>query len=308
MGALDEAKKKWGSAEVISGGNEPAAPIDYSNWAEKFLDRTDERLTGIAEPHFSVFAGVARGLNCVIVVRQTKAACLPWIKLDFPAKPSSIWKIKNSAHTGLVTCSAPHPTHYHDQQLHAWKAGHYVLQTDDEFKLPWTTGVPRGRKVRALYARRFEEVLHHPFYGKPFEPGQVIDPESLLPLTGDYDLMGAFPAPSPKSKALTKVHDADAQPKDVEIVGDTTLLKQRENPYVLKVAETLNEGFSGRPRIMHGSHDLKFDPTENNKDGCSVFTPELAFWISTAKNVEKFYSDIGRLAVLPGPERAGKRG
>lgn len=304
MRPLDKAKQRWGSADVVQGDNEAVDPIDYDKWADKMLDSSDEELTGIASSHFSVFGGVARALECIIVVRQTKPACLPWIKLDFPAKPSEIWKIKNSARTGLVTCASADPSRYRDQQLHAWQAGHYVLEAAEERETRWSLGVKSRGKVRALYARRFEEVLDHPFYGKPYEAGQVIDPDSLLPLTGDYDLMGAFPAASPKSKALVAVHDADAGPKDVEVfAGGGTLLKQRDNPYVMKIVEMLNENFQGRPRIMHGSHDLKFDPTDNNKDGCSVFTPETAFWITTAKKVEEFYSEIGRLAVLPGPER-----
>lgn len=330
-------------AKVIEGGGESPAPIDYTRWMDRPLSATDEELTGIADRHFPAFVEVARRRNSVIVVRQTKAACLPWVKRNYPAKPSAIDKVKNSRRTGLVTCSVDHPRYSFEEQVeHAWEAGYYVLEAAGlepgaglpiRSRMPGALGLqshmpgalPYGPK--SLGQRAFERnsdtsisLLEEPetsnervfrarcrgrrldelFAGPPFEAGQVIDPSTRLPLTGDYDLMGVFPAGNPRGKALTLVHDASAPASATEeIRPGVAALKMRENPYVNAVVADLNALFGGRPRIMHGSHDLKFDPNENNEDGCAVFTPTLAFWIDSDAKVQAFYAEIGRLMQLP---------
>lgn len=334
MSRIDEAKQRWGSAEVLQGEGQGSPNIDLSPWRKDVVLRTEEPKTGIADKHFDVFANVARQRNCVILVRKGKFACVSWIKKDYPAKPSSVWKIKNSKETGLVTCTHGHPKYsYAEQVEHAWQAGYYVLEESADngqpptfgsgkgfFKTPGVLDLARGANAcffrapgplqhlafpsRLLQARRGNTVMALRFPGDRFAIGQVIDPRSLFPLTGDYDLMGVFPMDGPGSKALVMVHNAADQPQDLEQAAPSVLLrKMRDNPYCREIGDLLNARFGGRPRIMHGAHDLKYDPDENNQDGASAFSPESAFYLPSADEVVRFYKQIGRLAFLPRPER-----
>src|SRR5262249_50087206 len=157
-----------------------------------------------------------------------------------------------------------------------------------------------------LRALRWDDLLPDLFPKEQFQIGVVIDPASHLPLTGDYDLMGAFPIDNPGGQALTMVHtDNKRTMKEQAIVmtqtehgradlAMATLTKMRNSPYCTEIAKMLNSGFGGRARIMHGAHDLKYDPRDNNEDGCSVFHPQGAFFLPTAAEVERFYQVIGR--------------
>jgi hypothetical protein len=315
---------------VVQGGGQSAGALDLSNPAQyggQAIDSKQEGRTGIWAPHFEKFLEVAREDNCAIIVRVTKAACVPWIAKRYPAKPSSVWKIKNSPRTGLVTCSDRHPQFsYQEQVEHAWEAGYYVLEEPVRASRPGPSppcgitatptledGTTFG-KIPAplngpeasnhLVARRRQHVLDVQFPKERFEVGQVIDPARLLPLTGDYDLMSVFPVDNAGGKNLVLVHsDADSAKKVEEVAPGVWLRKQRTNPYVTGIANKLNRKF-GDERIMHGAHELKYDPDENNTDGCTVFSPAGAFFLPTADSVNAFIEKIGRLATLPRPERS----
>jgi hypothetical protein len=280
-----------------------------------------------------VFLSVAKAENCIIVVRRTKPACLPWIKKDYPAKPASVWKIKNDPNTGLVTCSHGNSKYTFDEQVkHAWESGHYVLVEEPREKPPEAGGGPGffggynplgqaegnrhaedlayGPPTR-LVARCYHHTMDRQFpKNAEFAPGQVIDPKTGLPLTGDYDLMGVMPMDNPSGKNLVLIHSADDKPMEKEkSVGGALLRKMRDNPYGARIRSKLNEGFGSTPRIMHGAHDLKYDPTENNEDGCIVFSSQLVFFLPTAHEVDKFYQELGRLQFLPNrPEREWRQG
>jgi hypothetical protein len=315
MAKIDDARARWGQAEVHEGGGETPQDVDFSAWRSKALLGDQEHQTGIVARHFATFEMIARKNRAVIMVRKGKQQALRWIKLDYPAKPKEI-KIKTSEATGIVTAT---PGQYDE----VWSAGFFVLEvapppTEDPIKPDWNgrgsfrypsragfgpgTNLPLGHQSRTelpkkpgetemnwtpeLRARRFVQILTPPVPYKRslFEPGQVIDPETGLPVTSDYDLMGVFPLNSPGSKALRESKPGEP--------GGT-------NPYVQKITEELNIGFGGRPRIMHGPHDLRFDPVVENEHGCTVFTPEFAFFIPSSREVQAFYESIGRLNQLP---------
>lgn len=129
MSSLEEARRRWGEAETHAGGGQARPQIDFSPWRNFTVHANEEEKTGIADMHFDAFLQVCRRFNCVIVVRRGKYACVPWIKRDYPAKPLSVWKVKNSKKTGLVTCLSSHPDYsFEDQVIHAWEAGYYVLE------------------------------------------------------------------------------------------------------------------------------------------------------------------------------------
>lgn len=333
MAESTAANPNWHeSARVITGGGLSRPNIDLSQWAHLVLKPQHEERSGIAEKHFAVFLAVAKAENCIIVVRKTKPACLPWIKKNYPAKPASVWKIKNSERSGLVTCSHDNPkVSYTEQVKHAWESQHYVLMSEPRVNPPEAGGglgvfgsynpaglaeanrhadeLAYGPPMR-LVARCYHHTLDRQYpLTTDFEPGQVIDPQTGLPLTGDYDLMGVMPMDNPTGKNLVLIHNADDQPHEKEkSIGGALLRKMRDNPYGKRIAAKLNEGFGSRPRIKHGAHDLKYDPNENNDDGCAVFSPQLSFFLPTAKDVHKFYKELGRLQFLPNqPEREGRQ-
>ena len=73
----------------------------------------------------------------------------------------------------------------------------------------------------------------------------------------------------------------------------------RSNPCAERIFQMLNLRFGGRPRIMHGPHDLKFLPNENNDEGCVVFTPDKqAYFLQRTDDTDEvvdFYEQVGRL-------------
>ena len=115
----DQPNPNWHqSAKVLTGTPDLARPnVDLSKWAYMTLKPQEETTSGIPEKHFAVFLAVAKAENCIIVVRKTKPACLPWIKMNFPAKPASVNKIKTSERTGLVTCSHASPRYSYTEQV-----------------------------------------------------------------------------------------------------------------------------------------------------------------------------------------------
>jgi hypothetical protein len=332
---MAEPNANWHkTAKVFSGPKDLERPnVDLSKWAHMSIKPQDETVAGIPEKHFAVFLAVAKAENCIIVVRKTKPACLPWIKMGFPSKPSSVYKVKTSERTGIVTCSPTNKRYsYAEQVKHAWEANHYVLHLEPRELPPEAAGGlgvfgsynsaglgeanrhadelaygPPMRLVARWYHHRLDK--HFPL-SSSHEQGQVIDPQTGLPLTGDYDLMGVMPMDNPTGQNLVLIHNADDKPVEREAsMGGALLRKMRNNPYGKRIASKLNEGFGSRPRVMHGAHDLKYDPSEDNEDGCAVFSSQLCFFLPTAKDVDNFYKELGRLQNLPNrPERAWRQG
>jgi hypothetical protein len=313
-------------AKVLSGPKDLQRPlVDLSEWSYRVLKPQDETRTGIIEKHYNVFRAVAKAENCIIVVRQTKAACLPWIKMNFPAKPSVISKSKTDPVTGIVTCSHSHEEHSYAEQIkEAWASGHYVLHLEPREKPPEASGGlgvfggynPHGLAMAnrhaedlaygppmRLVARCYHHTLDRIFpLNSDYAEGQVIDPQSGLPLTGDYDLMGVMPMDNPTGKNLVLIHNVNDKPMEKEkSIGAALLRKMRDNPYGKRISAKLNEGF-GMARIQHGAHDLKFDPRVNSgkeEEGCAVFSPQLCFFLPTKSEVDDFYNKLGRLQQLP---------
>ena len=51
--------------------------------------------------------------------------------------------------------------------------------------------------------------------------------------------------------------------------------------------------FGGRPRVMHGPHDLKFPIDEQNDDGCTVFYPSGdVYYLPSVELVKRFYAEV----------------
>lgn len=243
---------------------------------------------------------VSRGVEQLcIAVRKTKPACAKWIDARYPAKPGSLFNVKCSPLTGFVTCVKNHPkgVPYDKQRQEAWDAGYYVLEYLPDPRRPGEMCflAIRGKDHLAYHHFPKEEILHatgETTYGtldKVHQTGQVIDGKSKRPLTGDYDIMWAFPLNNPASTRVHLVGGTEAKGKRDEEDG---LLYDRNNPWIKQLIPKLNEAI-GDQRIMHSFHDLKFRPDEKNDDGCTVFHPAGAFWVKKPQLVE-FSTLIGR--------------
>jgi hypothetical protein len=228
--------------------------------------------SGITRAHFSVFLEVAAEMGVVILVRKGKRACLNWIMRGYPAKPLSINLAKTSARTGKVTCDPGNADVYH-QVLQAQRAGCYVLEPDE-------TNDRALRAVNPMHAEQPELAKEFP-RGTPEmnEPGQVIEPDSGLAFTGDYDLMGVVDL---KPRARAGGGSAAVRPP-------ASTRFDLINPLATLVISKLNGRF-GRRRIMHGPHDLKYRPDEHNRSGCSVFFPDgRVYYLPTVDDLKQFY-------------------
>jgi hypothetical protein len=229
--------------------------------------------SGITSGHFKVFRDVAAETNTIILVRKCNRAALRWIELGYPPKPMSVSLAKTSRRTGKVTCdggNAPKP----EQCRQVYQAGHYTL-------------VLKEQKAAAL--RPVNPLASRPELPKEFpvestemnEEGQVIDAESGLPMTADYDLMGVIDAATLQRPVAPNAGSAPA--RRPQVVFDRT------NPLSTMIIAKLNCRF-GRRRITHGPHDLRYRVDENNEAGCAVFYPDRRIYhLPSVSDLKEFY-------------------
>lgn len=228
--------------------------------------------SAITTAHYRVFQEVARELDVIILVRKGKKSCLPWIQRGYPAKPLSINLAKTNPRTGKVTCEQG-PCDVYQQVLQAHKAGCYVLERDENSDHNLRASNPMHPEQPEL-AKEFQR-------GTPEmnEPGQVIEPDSGLAYTGDYDLMGVI--------------DVSKQGRPDGAAGSSAPRPgpryERTNPLATLAISKLNGRF-GRRRIMHGPHDLKYRPDEHNAGGCTAFYPDgRVYYLPTVDDLKQFY-------------------
>ncbi|HLK69453.1 MAG TPA: hypothetical protein VKU19_38745 [Bryobacteraceae bacterium] len=120
------------------------------------------------------------------------------------------------------------------------------------------------------------------------EPGQVIDPKSLKPVVGDYDLMGVF---SPKNPGQNiTLHSVDGNP-----------VANRTSPPVDTFSASVNEKFD-QPRVLHGAQDQY----KGFRKGATVFHPNgRVEFLPTEADVQAFYKRMGRETIQGSYPRPG---
>jgi hypothetical protein len=224
---------------------------------------------GITAGHFKVFRDVAGETNTIILVRKCNRAALRWIELGYPPKPMSVSLAKTSRRTGKVTCDGgPAPKPEQVGQVH--RAGHYTL----------TMKAPKASVLKPVNPLASRPELPKEFLVESTEmneEGQVIDSESGLPMTADYDLMGVVDASTLQRPV------ADRKPGRANVVFDRT------NLLATTIIAKLNCRF-GRRRITHGPHDLRYRVDENNEAGCAVFYPDRRLYhLPTVSDLKEFY-------------------
>jgi hypothetical protein len=308
--AIDRAKAAWGANTSLIQGHK-----------SELMERNNYLRTGITNRHFRAFRQFCLEEDqYVVAVRQTKKECVKWIEEGFPAKPGTITLVKCDPETGFVTCrdrtdEDGKTITYEEQRAEAWKAGYYVLEpkphdgkrqgrsaaTTDKAPLWATNG------INALTLNFLDLELRVPRtddgqYGSllaRYQRGTVVN-SGGEPLTGDYDVMFAFPVGNPGGMRAALVGGTEAS----GVRGDSPhahepdkLLYERTNPWIEEIKRKLNVRLDGvqKPRIMHSFHDLRYDPTENNKGGCILFMPNETYWLPTPESVVIECEKLGRV-------------
>ena len=129
---------------------------------------------GIAGAHWDLIRGVAAAKRHIYVIRAGKARAIPWIEKNFPGKPRELSAFKVNPNTGLL--EAPR-----DRWSVVFAAGHLVL--DQAGGGNWKLVSGRGSAHQTTEApARIDTWRRHA------KPGLVIQRESRLPFTSDYDL------------------------------------------------------------------------------------------------------------------------
>jgi hypothetical protein len=236
--------------------------------------------SGMLEAHFAVFQDVARsmaaqGKHMVILVRDTNLASTRLISMHCPGKP--LWmKFHTSPKTGVVTATAPG-----EFQL-AYANAHYVV-TDAARGIAIRPLVRNGIPVRKGGKPVFEELkIQNRFWA--LERGQVIDPKSLKPVVGDYDLMGVVLLKNPGQQAALVAKEAIPGVKGAVQVSDMS------SPLVRDVQRTIN-GKLDMPRVLHSAQD-QFG---GYRGPATAFLPDgSAIRLKSEAEVKEFYNMLKR--------------
>jgi hypothetical protein len=238
---------------VLMKGAKTAAPAVSSRIA-----MASGRMAGMLPAHFQAVLRVAREQKMIIAFRNTNPLARKWIELGFPGKPMSV-KIKSSRTTGIVTATTP-------EEIRAARfAGFYVVDSD---------GVARIAPALSLPLKDVNW---------PVEKGQVIHPDQLKPLVGDYDLLGVIDPTAPGRNIVL------ASENGVEVAD-------RTNPIVKRVAAAINAQLD-QPRVLHGAWD-SFDDA-GKAGGATVFFPDgTVLELNRSEFVAAWYQWMGRQSVI----------
>jgi hypothetical protein len=229
--------------------------------------RVANLLGGMASKHFECFRSVAQNMKTLIVVRFTNPLSTRLIELGCPAKPFGL-KMHTSSTSGIVTATTE------AEILAAKNAGYFVVEEGSMLR----TG--KGTWVRA----KTESV-------PDWTParGEVVDPVSLLPVVGDYDLLAVV---NPKSTGQTMALAA----------SNGVTKAEWTNPIVTKVKDALNARM-GETRVMHGPQDLNPKGLRNFMDlkpgeGALLFFPDgTTMTVNSLAEINEVMAALGRQSI-----------
>lgn len=208
---------------------------------------------GIAFSHWKVFKQYAADRHYVLAVRGGKQAAVPWIEQGFPAKPMTIGAKIDPA-CGLLIA------HNQSDLEKIYEAGYYVLRP------------PEGRStaMQAYNPQGNPEVLDQQF--DPRDPqttwarlNVVIEPQTMLPVTSDYDLAAVIDTREP-NYGLTF--------SSMSLASQLGGKDSKSNIVVDAVSRELNRLFHS-VRIMHGSQAQHTgDMANKNEEALLLFHPD----------------------------------
>jgi hypothetical protein len=225
--------------------------------------KASEFLGGMTKKHFAAFSEAAKETEMIIGVRNTNPLSTRWIERGFPPKPMSI-KIKTSKTTGIVTAVGE------AEVQEARKAGYFIVDAKGVLRNSF------GNEIK---------LPTRPDW--PLEPGQVVHPQQLKPVVGDYDLLGVI--------------DPRAPGRNIALAAsDGKVLDDWSNPLIKKAAAAVNRRLD-QARVMHGAHDMyrKGMPDFSDlKDGATIFYPDgTTKSLSTVDEIRAFYEAMKRQTI-----------
>jgi len=175
---------------------------------------------GIAARHWTRLAAYAAQKQLFLFVRGGKASAIPWIEHGFPGKPMELGFLKVEERTGLLWAVTS------DARQRVFDAQHYVLQrVGGGYRAVGRAGTPTNLRT-----------YFEPWAGA----GVVVERQSGLPFTSDYDLAAVIPS---------------AQFDYIQDVAGFMLGKSRTSQNAEKVRADLNREF-GSTRFRHGPQAL----------------------------------------------------
>ena len=240
---------------------------------------------GIAGAHWDIIRGVAAAKRHIYVIRSGKARAIPWIEKNFPGKPRELSAFKVNPTTGLL--EAPR-----DRWSLVFAAGHLVL--DQAGGGNWKLVSGRGSAHQTTEApARIDTWRRHA------KPGLVIQRESRLPFTSDYDLGAVLDTTDHRwGKSFMSVHRggpgtgsaATGNPPPVATGAMTSeemaavrdyrkgLGVNWSNRYIDQSINALNAALARHghaPRFLHGPVSNFFgSPAMDTNDCLLVFYPD----------------------------------
>jgi len=213
--------------------------------------------------HFRVIQQAAQRLQVDIIMRLTNTASTPLIELGCPGKPLEV-KASTDPRTGVATCKKP------GEFKAAYDSGYYVVDADLVARREVNEN---GRIIKK------ELKIGRPFW--QLAPGQVIEPVTMKPLVGDYDVMDVIDPKSPGAN-VALVSKNGENPINVE------------SPQSRRVRADINPRLD-RPRLLHGGQGQLRGQYGGFRGGAVVFRHDgFAMELPTQDHVEEYYDDIGR--------------
>lgn len=246
---------------------------------------------GIAGNHWLSFQQIASQMNKIILVRGGKKNSIPWIERGFPAKPLEL-KIKVDEDVGLLVAQGhEHATVFQAGHYVVVKSGKdYVVERKPASTLPLTDVAPKnlqGMCSCTSWARQ----------------GLVLDRESGLPFTSDYDIAAVIDLNDPR---WGRTHLSEPQ-------ADTPNLTSR---FVQPVLDRLNAAMSagtcvqGQTRARHGTQAQIFtgSPMHDDKDVILVFYPKNKVEHLACRNVAEGREELKKILRESLPSTVGPGG
>lgn len=178
---------------------------------------------GITSKHWREFSLYAFN-KYYLLVRAGKPAAIPWIEKGYPGKPRELGFLKIDRELGLLVAADP------AQLTRVKDEGHFVLE-------PRKVAGPTGPREQLVAMNKRGEELKDRIDQAWARRGVVIDAESHLPFTSDYDLAAVLDA---KRLNYEQTLGSIASP------GNLT------SGLIERVRQDLNARF-GSKRIQHGS-------------------------------------------------------
>jgi hypothetical protein len=211
---------------------------------------------GIARNHWLSFQRIATQMNKIILVRGGKEKAIPWIKRGFPAKPLEL-KIKVDPNAGLLVAQQ------HEYST-VFKSGHYVVVKSGGDYL--VERKPASTLPLSQVAPNLQGMCSWTSWVRP---GLVLDRESGLPFTSDYDIAAVIDLDDPR---WGRTHLSEPQ------LDTPNLTSRFVQPVVDRVnaAMTLGTCVQGQPRARHGTQAQigMGSPMHDDKDVIIVFYPK----------------------------------